>query len=184
MEPSPLNSPSSGASETSVIRRARDGDESAFEELYRTHVGRVYALCLRLSGDPLDAEEFVQRAFVRAWEHLHAFRGDSAFGTWLHRLTVNEVLQEHRSASRRSRFLASVADVDEVPARARIPQPGVKIDLEQAISRLPTGARMVFVLHDVEGYTHEEIGKISEISPGTSKAQLHRARRLLRVMLE
>ena len=166
-----------------TVRRAQQGDAAAFGELYRIHAGRIHALCLRLEGDQARAEELTQDVFVRAWERLSSFRGESAFGTWLHRLAVNVVLADRRSLWRRGRRLFFTDD----PAAFERPGEAVGTsasDLETAIARLPPGARTVFVLHDVEGYTHEEIGRLSGIAEGTSKAQLFRARRLLREALD
>jgi RNA polymerase sigma-70 factor, ECF subfamily len=174
---------------TDLVRRAQGGDEAAFQELYRTHAGRVYALCLRLTGDSTAAEELVQDAFVRAWERLRTFRGASAFGTWLHRLTVNVVLMERRGSRRRERRVAPASD-DAAFVQAAAPTGGgvggsaERLDLERAIAALPEGAREVFVLFDIEGYSHEEISRLCGIAAGTSKAQLFRARRLLREMLD
>jgi len=169
---------------TDLVRRAQDGDETAFRELYHEHAGRIYALCLRLTGDAAAAEERTQDAFVRAWERLATFRGESAFGTWLHRLTVNVVLMERRGSRRRERRVAPASD-DPVFERAPAAPAGAdRLDLERAIALLPAGAREVFVLFDVEGYSHEEIAGMCGIAIGTSKAQLFRARRLLREMLE
>lgn len=165
-----------------TVRRAQDGDQAAFHALYQAHVGRVFALCLRLSGDQGEAEEHTQDVFVRAWQRLGSFRGDSAFSTWLHRLTVNEVLQARRSAGRRSSRL-TLTDDDAILVRAVATPTPLAGDLEEAIGRLPPGARAVFLLHDVEGYQHDEIARMSGIAEGTSKAQLHRARRLLREAL-
>jgi RNA polymerase sigma-70 factor (ECF subfamily) len=167
-----------------TVRRAQQGDHAAFRTLYDTHVGRVYALCLRLAGNATEAEEHVQDVFVRVWERLGGFRGESAFSTWLHRLTVNEVLQARRTAGRRSARVTLVddpADLDGAPATQ--PDRLASSDLGQAIGRLPDGARAVFVLHDVEGYQHDEIAGLLGIAEGTSKAQLFRARRLLREAL-
>lgn len=156
---------------------------AAFEEIYRSHVGRIYALCLRMCGDPHLAEELTQEAFVRAWQKLRSFRGSSALSTWLHRLTVNVVLGHLRGAGRRPLDGADPAE-DEVPERSQhAPKLADAIDLERAISTLPEGARTVFVLHDVEGFRHQEISHLAGIAVGTSKAQLHRARRLLRKAL-
>ncbi len=166
-----------------AVRRAQQGDAAAFEELYRTHAGRIHALCLRLEGDQARAEELTQDVFVRAWERLATFRGESAFGTWLHRLAVNVVLADRRSLWRRGRRLVFTDDpaAFERPGEAVAGSTG---ELEGAIAALPRGARTVFVLHDVEGYTHEEIARLSGIAEGTSKAQLFRARRLLREALD
>ncbi|PYO86059.1 MAG: RNA polymerase subunit sigma-24 [Gemmatimonadetes bacterium] len=170
---------------TDRVRRAQDGDETAFRELYDEHAGRIYALCLRLTGDAATAQERTQDAFVRAWERLRSFRGDSAFGTWLHRLAVNVVLMERRGRSRRERRVTPASgEAAFEGASGGPPAPGERLDLEGAIAALPAGAREVFVLFDVEGYSHEEIAGMCGIAVGTSKAQLFRARRLLREMLE
>ena len=173
----------SGLGDRDLVERAVGGDIEAFEELYRANVGRVYALCLRMAGDPTLAEELAQEAFVRAWQKLGSFRGASAFSTWLHRVTVNVVLGHRRSAIRREARVRSVGD--DLPRDVAGRQPGTaeSIDLERAISSLPDGARRVFVLHDVEGFRHREISRLMGIAVGTSKAQLHRARKLLRKAL-
>jgi len=170
-------------SEATSIARAKRGDEGAFESLYRRHVGRIHALCLRLAHDPAQADELTQDVFVRVWQRMATFRGESAFGTWLHRLAVNVVISDRRSAWRRERRLVEHDPTGEgggVVALDRSASPATRLDLEQAISRLPAGARTVFVLHDVEGYEHREIAALVGIAEGTSKAQLFRARRLLR----
>jgi len=169
---------------TDLVRRAQDGDETAFRDLYREHAGRIYAVCLRLTGDAAAAEERTQDAFVRAWERLGTFRGESAFGTWLHRLAVNVVLMEQRGRRRRERRVAPASDDPVFERAAAVPAGAERLDLERAIALLPAGARAVFVLFDVEGYSHEEIAGMCGIAVGTSKAQLFRARRLLRGMLE
>ena len=168
---------------------AATGDRLAFERIYREHVNRVFALCVRMTGDRVAAEELTQDVFVRAWQKLSLFRGDSAFATWLHRLAVNVVLNARKSTGRdRRRFAGQDAGGDEEPGElqlaARPVTPGVAIDLEAAIGMLPPGARRIFVLHDVEGYKHEEIAEQLGITAGGSKAQLHRARMLLRQALE
>lgn len=168
----------------SLIRRAQAGDTAAFERLYRTNVGRVYAVCLRLAADPVRAEELTQDAFVRAWEKLGSFRGDAAFSTWLHRIAVNAFLMSARTDSRRAARLRIVGDPVDVGGGGAVPVPETGIDLERAIGGLPDGARTVFVLYDIEGYRHEEIAQLMNIAPGTSKSQLHRARKLLREALE
>jgi RNA polymerase sigma factor (sigma-70 family) len=166
-----------------LIDAARNGDRRAFESLYRMHVGRVYALCLRLTAHVETAEELTQEAFVRAWQRLGSFRGDSAFGTWLHRLTVNVVFDEQRSRRPWFRRLTSIDDADEVAALEHPGSSADRHDLESAIRRLPRGARTVFVLHDVEGWQHDEIASRGGIAVGTSKAHLHRARQLLKEWL-
>ena len=161
--------------EAGWIARARAGDGAAFERLYRRHVDRVYGLCMRLTnGNVRQAEQHTQDAFVRAWEKLDSFRGTARFGTWLHRLTVNVVLGEKRQLKR----WTSLEDTDLEPASVR-DQAGLRMDLEQAVARLPAGARTVLILHDVEGYKHSEIAEMTGIASGTSKAQLHRARKLV-----
>ena len=181
----PLNEPANRPQDTDVARAAH-GDRQAFERLYRQHVNRIFSLCTRMVGDRTRAEELTQDAFVRAWEKLDQFRGDSAFGTWLHRLAVNVVLNDRQTElRRRGRQDDSVEDVDTMAhgsVRAEVP-PGLSIDLERAIAGLPPGARKVFVLHDVEGYTHDEIGEMLGVTAGGCKAQLHRARLLLREAL-
>jgi len=169
---------------TDLVRRAQDGDKTAFRDLYREHAGRIYAVCLRLTGDAAAAEERTQDAFVRAWERLGTFRGESAFGTWLHRLAVNVVLMEQRGRRRRERRVAPASDDPVFERAAAVPAGAERLDLERAIALLPAGARAVFVLFDVEGYSHEEIAGMCGIAVGTSKAQLFRARRLLRGILE
>src|SRR5919197_6161881 len=171
-----------------LVARAQAGDQPAFRDLYRQHAGRVYALCLRLTGDGRDAEERTQDVFVRLWDKLRSFRGDSAFSSWLHRLAVNVVLNERRTTGRRERRVMPMEDPDVVVG-AQHAAPvhhalGLSIDLERAIAELPDGAREVFVLYDIEGYGHQEIAALVGIAEGTSKAQLFRARRLLREQLE
>lgn len=165
------------------IQRAQAGDPDAFRILYEGHVGRIYALCLRLAGDAARAEELVQDTFVRAWEKLPSFRGDSAFGTWLFRIAVNAALAERRATGRREARIGLAADPDVLPAAGRTADPGDRMDMEQAIAGLPPGARAVFLLYDVEGYQHSEIAEMTGIAEGTSKTQLFRARRLLREAL-
>ncbi len=170
-------------SEAALVHRAAGGDTGAFEELYRANSGRVYVLCLRMTGDPVLAEELAQEAFVRAWQKLSSFRGASAFSTWLHRLTVNVVLGHRRSTARRDSRLQTVGDEFPGDAAASEARAGESVDLERAIALLPDGARTIFVLHDVEGYRHREIADLTGIAVGTSKAQLHRARKMLRKAL-
>lgn len=177
------NAPERGPTDT--VRRAQAGDQAAFEALYREHAGRVYALCLRLAADAGRARELTQDVFIRCWEKLPSFRGESAFGSWLYRLAVNVVFAEHRAGARRSRRGAPLDDLEgEPPIEAPAPPPGLRLDLERAIAALPPGARAVFLLHDLEGYEHAEIARIAGIAVGTSKAHLFRARRLLRAWLD
>jgi RNA polymerase sigma-70 factor (ECF subfamily) len=166
-----------------LVSRAAAGDRAAFETIYRQEAGRVFALCLRLAGDRSRAEEYTQDVFVRAWERLASFRGESQFSSWLHRLTMNVVFQDRR-AERRRRNRVEPAGDDAPDAPAPAPEPAARMDLERAIAALPPGARRVFVLHDVEGYGHGEIARLLGIAEGTSKAHLHRARRHLREALD
>ena len=163
---------------------AASGDQRAFERLYRQHVARVHSLVRRMVGGETDPDELTQDVFVRAWERLGTYRGEAAFGTWLHRLAVNVILNWRRTeANARSRVEDGV-DADMVEGVRSGGGGGEGLDLEGAIGRLPPGARQVFVLHDVQGFKHEEIATMMGVTPGTSKAQLHRARMLLRGWLE
>ena len=167
-----------------LISAAQLGDQAAFRSLYELSVDRVYALCLRIAADPALAEELTQDVFVRVWEKLSTFKGESAFSTWLHRLAVNVVLSEKRARGRREKRVFPAGELEDLERPGTAPIPGNRMDLEQAIASLPPGARAVFVLHDIEGYQHEEIAEMSGLAAGTSKAQLFRARRLLREMLD
>lgn len=166
-----------------LVARAQGGDHGAFEQLYRLHVGRIFALCRRLCRDPAEAEELTQESFVRAYERLALFRGDSAFSSWLHRLTVNVVLGKWRGQSRYRQRVLPLEDFEGFEPEGPPLEKGAAIDLERAIAGLPKGARTVFVLYDIEGYQHDEIAEATGLAIGTSKAQLHRARRLLREAL-
>ena len=165
----------------SDVALAARGDASAFERLYRAHVARIHSLARRMLG-PLEADEVTQDVFVRTWRKLNTFRGDAAFGTWLHRLAVNVVIERRRSfAVQRERMTDDPAALDRVtvaPVRGDL-----RVDFEQALAHLPAGAREIFVLHDVEGYKHREIASLLDITSGTSKRQLHRARMLMRKQL-
>ncbi|MBI1319703.1 MAG: sigma-70 family RNA polymerase sigma factor [Candidatus Hydrogenedens sp.] len=169
--------------EAECVRRAQAGDTRAFEFLYRENRGRVYALCLRMTANPGLADELAQEAFVRAWEKLDGFRGESKFSTWLHRLTVNVVLGALRQRNRRQNRETGVEEFEALPAAEAAAPAGLRADLEAAIQSLPEGARRVFVLHDIEGYRHEDIAEMMGTATGTCKAQLHRARKLLRERL-
>ncbi len=170
------------AAETRDAALAAEGDTRAFERLYRAHVARIHGLVRRMLGTD-EATEVTQDVFVRAWQKIGTFRGEAAFGTWLHRLAVNVVLSRRAQlGARRSRFLAEDDILDTLPGK-----PGARdfgLDFETAVARLPEGARHIFVLHDVEGYRHEEIAELLGVTSGTTKAQLHRARMLLRGHLE
>ena len=163
-----------------VVRRAQAGDMAAFEILYREHSPRVFALCLRLCGGGRgEASELMQDVFIRAWRGLGSFRGDSAFTSWLHRLTVNAMLEAKRSENRRVARVLPMEDPGTIGAIAQTESPDLHVDLDRAIAALPEGARVAFVLHEIEGYKHEEIAAQLGIATGTVKAQLHRARKLL-----
>src|SRR5881296_2566954 len=160
------------------VALAAGGDASAFERIYRTHVARIHSLTRRMLSIH-EADEVTQDIFVRTWQKLGQFRGESAFGTWLHRLAVNVVIERRRSyAIQRQR----ISDDDSALELVTVPPARIDlaVDFESAIERLPAGAREIFVLHDVEGYKHREIAALLQITAGTSKRQLHRARMLLR----
>jgi RNA polymerase sigma-70 factor (ECF subfamily) len=162
-------------------RLAVEGDTRAFERLYRGHVARVHGLARRMVSHE-EADELTQDVFVRVWEKLDTFRGDAAFGTWLHRVAINVMLARQKKRKRnRERFEDDDTRVGIAPVRPR--PTGSKVDLEAALGSLPERARRVFVLHDVEGYKHHEIAEMMEITVGTSKSQLHRARMLMREQL-
>ena len=176
-----------GPSDLELAQRSAEGDSEAFELIYRRHFRRVYALCLRMLGDPTQAEDLTQDVFVNLFNKIGSFRGDSAFTTWLHRMTVNQVLMYFRKASTRSEH---TTDEGETPTQIvrGTENPNAmpvvdRISLERAIAQLPPGYRTVFVLHDVEGYDHDEIARMLEVSEGTSKSQLHKARLKLRTLI-
>jgi RNA polymerase sigma-70 factor, ECF subfamily len=161
---------------------AASGDAHAFERLYRGHIGRVHSLARRMLSDD-EADEAAQDVFVRAWEKLATFRGEAAFGTWLHRLAINVILgRRERRGLQRQRYLEGDGVLETVAGRRSAPE--TSMDMESAIARLPDGARQIFVLHDVEGYRHEEIADMLGLATGTSKSQLHRARMALRQHLD
>lgn len=175
------------ASDHALAQNAAKGDMSAFEELYRRHHRRVYSLCLRMTQNVSEAEDLAQEAFIQLFRKIGSFRGESAFTTWLHRLTVNQVLMHFRKRSVRDE---KTTEEGETPEQAVIGtdnpnrMPVVdRIALDHAIAQLPPGYRTVFVLHDVEGYEHEEIGRMLGCAVGTSKSQLHKARMKLRGLL-
>ncbi|MEN3336643.1 MAG: hypothetical protein V7647_319 [Acidobacteriota bacterium] len=160
------------------VALAAGGDVSAFERVYHAHLARVHSLVRRMAGGR-NTDEITQDVFVRVWQKLAGFRGDSAFATWLHRLAVNVVIERFRGeTARRTRFASAEYVLDMLPGPSH--SRDLSMDFETALEKLPDGAREIFVLHDVEGYKHHEIGTLLGISPGTSKAQLHRARMMLR----
>ncbi len=175
---------SSAETVEALVGRAQRGDSRAFEEVYRRTVDRVYGLCLRMCADAEEATELAQDAYVRAWERLGSFRGESRFATWMHRLTVNVVLQSRRTKGRRrTREMADV-DLDRYGRAAVAAMPGTRVDLERAIAGLPEKAREVLVLRDVQGYRYDEIADMTGVTLGTVKAQIHRARKLMQEALE
>ena len=166
---------------TDLIAEAQSGDQSAFEEIYRTHVGRVYAICLRMLANRSRADEMAQQVFVRAWVKLCTFRRESSFASWLYRLAINLTLDELNSSKK---WVTHISDHGSIVSSTHVEAArNLKLDLENAISCLPKQARVVFVLHDIEGWKHEEIAEIMGLAIGTCKAQLSRARRMLREVL-
>ncbi len=160
---------------------AQSGDQDAFERIYRRHVARVTRLGSWLI-DGGDVDDAVQEVFIRVWQKLHTFAGQSSFGTWLHRVAVNLMLRRRRTLRlMQQRHSGSEDDLGSVAGR--VERPDLRIAIERAMDRLPAGAREVFVLHDMEGYKHEEIGQLLGVDAGTSRSQLHRARMLLRQLL-
>ena len=183
--------PSGRLSEAEAIERAREGDRTAFECLYRLHSRRVYAVCLRMLADPTEAEDLTQEAFLLLFRKIHTFRGESAFSTWLHRLVVNLVLMHLRKKSPPIVSIEATPDPDDdTSPNIDMGAPDLllegsidRINLERCIGQLPAGCRTMFVLHDVQGYEHREIAEMLGRSVGDSKSQLHKARRRLRELL-
>jgi RNA polymerase sigma-70 factor (ECF subfamily) len=169
-----------------LVERCRRGELGAFEEMYNQHASRLYSLAHRMLGNAADAEDAVQDTFLAAHKRLDGFRGEAALGTWLYRLAVNQCLDRMRSRAGREAQATDSMDEPERPWQpaVRADQPVERIDLKRAIAKLPEGSRSVFVLHDVEGLEHREIGQLLGIAEGTSKSQLHKARLRLREMLK
>ena len=165
-----------------LVRRAQQGDVGAFEALYRTHAAAVYGVCQRMLGDEQRSRELVQDVFVRAWERLPTFRGESALATWLHRLSVNMVLGRLRTSKREESRRGEASD--DLLGRSPELDTDARLDLESALSTLAPGARQVFVLHDMYGYSHDEIASLTGIAAATARVQLWRARRALMRILE
>ncbi|HLL77051.1 MAG TPA: RNA polymerase sigma factor [Pyrinomonadaceae bacterium] len=176
-----------GPSDFELAQQSAAGDSGAFEQIYRRHFRRVYALCLRMLGDPTQAEDLTQDVFVNLFNKIGSFRGESAFTTWLHRMTVNQVLMYFRKASTRSELTTEEGETPVQIVRGTEDPNAMpvvdRISLERAIAQLPPGYRTVFVLHDVEGYDHDEIARTLGVSEGTSKSQLHKARLKLRTLI-
>jgi RNA polymerase sigma-70 factor (ECF subfamily) len=175
------------ADDLELARRCREGDAAAFEALYRAHAGRLFGLLTRMAGSAQDAEDLLQDVFVQAHRKLASFRGESSLGTWLYRLAVNHCLDHLRGRQSRMARTTDSLDAEDAaePAAAlpALPEAIARIDLERAIAQLPHGCRAAFVLHDVEGLDHREVGAALGISEGTSKSQVHKARMKLRVLL-
>jgi RNA polymerase sigma-70 factor (ECF subfamily) len=173
--------------ELALVARCREGDLGAFEELYRAHAGRLYSLAFRMLGNAADAEDMLQEIFLSAHRKLETFRGDSALGTWLYRLAMNQILDYVRSRAARTGQLTDGLDDASLLADAvghRLADRAIdRIDLERALGELPEGCRAAFVLHDVEGLEHKEIAQVLGIAEGTSKSQVHKARLRLRNLL-
>jgi RNA polymerase sigma-70 factor (ECF subfamily) len=183
MQAYPASERESWSSMDDVIHQEQRGEVAEFEALYRRHVGRVYAICKRISGDPARAEDLAQEVFLKAWKHRDSARPGDEYTGWICRVAINVAISDSRSRGRRSKRETLVADPATWDPADRPVSPGLGLDLEKAIDTLPPGARNVFVLHDVEGYRHREIGTLLGLSTGTTKAQLHRARRILREAL-
>ena len=171
-------------SSADLVRRACRGDTGAFEDLYRQHVGRVYGLCLRMTGQPESAEDLAQDTFVSAWRSLPGYEGRSSFSTWLHRIAVNAVLARRRSPQGRNEISMTDDSGEQMDfeAEGRMDE-ATPIDVERAIASLPPGARDIVVLHGIYGYSHEEAAEMLGVAVGTCKAQLHRARHLMRAQM-
>jgi RNA polymerase sigma-70 factor, ECF subfamily len=178
--------------EQEAIRLACEGDANAFERLYKLHSRRVYALCLRFAGNPTDAEDLLQEAFLQLFRKIHTFRGESKFSTWLHRLAVNVILMRRRRKRHPEVSLDATNEPDDPYSKPLLDLGGPdlrlsgaldRVNLEKALEQLPDGYREMFILHDVEGYEHNEIAEILGCSVGNSKSQLFKARLRLRELL-
>jgi RNA polymerase sigma-70 factor (ECF subfamily) len=175
------------APDVELARLAAAGNISAFERLYERYHRRTYSLCLRMTGSQTESEDLTQEVFIQLFRKIGSFRGESAFSTWLHRLTVNQVLMHFRRRSVKNEKTSEDGEMPEqiMPGTENQSKMPVldRIALKRAIDQLPPGYRSAFVLHDVEGYEHEEVAKLLKISVGTSKSQLHKARLKLRGLL-
>lgn len=183
--PSPMSP--GRAADKALVDRCRNGDLSAFEEIYRAHSGKLFSVACRMLGNPADAEDLLQEIFLSAHRKLDGFRGDAALGTWLYRLATNHCLDYLRSRASRTDQVTDALD-DEAglfdPGSGKLADQTVsKMDLERAMARLPEGCRAAFVLHDVQGLEHREVAEVLGIAEGTSKSQVHKARLRLRALL-
>jgi RNA polymerase sigma-70 factor (ECF subfamily) len=191
-QPAPAAGPSKATGDVrtadlELATRCRHGDTAAFEELYRTHAGRLYNLVFRMAGSAEQAEDLLQEVFLHAHKKLGSFRGDSSLGTWLYRLAVNQCLDFLRGRqakmAKTTRSLDEEGAIEPAAVAPAVPTAVSRIDLERAIARLPEGCRAAFVLHDVEGFEHNEVARLLGVSEGTSKSQVHKARMKLRAIL-
>ena len=183
-EPIPLGR----AGDAALVERCRQGDLTAFEEIYRAHAGRLFSVACRMVGNPADAEDLLQEIFLSAHRKLDGFRGESALGTWLYRLATNHCLDYLRSRAGRTNQLTDALDDDvgryEAGSSGLAEQTVTRMDLERSLARLPEGCRVAFVLHDIEGLEHKEVAEALGIAEGTSKSQVHKARLRLRALLK
>lgn len=169
--------------ESFLVSQAKEGNTESFEKLYKINLPRVYAVCLRISSDKMRAEELTQDTFVKAWENINSFRGESLFSTWIYKIAVNISLLDLRQRKRWYKRFKNFSNLLNFDKKVSI-SVSTSIDLDKAVSYLPEKARLVFILHDIEGYRHNEIAELLSVKSGTTKAQLHRARKLLREALE
>jgi len=173
------------ASDADLVARCRAGEADAFETLYRQHSARIYSLACRMAGSADDGEDLLQEIFLQAFRKLGSFKGDAALGTWLYRLALNHCLDYVRSRQAKMNKLTETLDADtSIEPTARRDTPIARLDLERALERLPDGCREAFVLHDVEGFDHKEVGNVLGIAEGTSKSQVFKARAKLRGWLK
>lgn len=170
--------------EEELVLQAKAGSHAAFEALYRMHLGHVYGICMRILSDRCRAEDVTQKIFIHAWMKLQSFRGDSRFSSWLYRLSVNMILDELKLVGWRNDPDIRNEQTKLTDALSFEPAHNLRLDLNNTIDSLPRQARIIFVMHDVAGYTHEEIAEAMKLAPGTCKAQLSRARRILREALK
>jgi RNA polymerase sigma-70 factor (ECF subfamily) len=181
--PQPPPSKELTVSDAELVARCQAGDTEAFEGLYRRHAARVYALTCRMAGSPDEGEDLLQEIFLQAYRKLGSFKGDASLGTWLYRLAINHCLDFVRSRQGRNRKLTDALDDGTIEPAVPPDAPVVRIDLERAVQSLPNGCREAFVLHDVEGFDHKEVGRMLGIAEGTSKSQVFKARMRLREQL-
>jgi len=170
--------------EEELIMQAKAGSHAAFEALYRMHLGHVYGICMRILTDRSKAEEMTQKIFIHAWMKLQSFRGESRFSSWLYRLSVNMILDQLKLVGWKNDSEIRNEQTKFTGALSFEPSHNLRLDLNNAIDSLPRQARIIFVMHDIAGYTHEEIAEAMKLSPGTCKAQLSRARKILREVLK